>query len=86
MLLEKLIEDYWSQNQNFITALLTKDSKTGIDPLKELINQNCESLINRILNYLSKIPIEYSFQRMQEKMHEVAEHSRFVDYVNSWSQ
>ena len=56
----------------------------GEDPLRALINLNCDSLINKILHYLSRLPIQYSFQRIQDKLEELVEYSRFADYVNSW--
>ena len=58
--------------------------KEGEDPLRALLNLNCDSLINKILHYLSRLSIQYSFQRIQDKLEELVEYSRFADYVNSW--
>ena len=56
------------------------------DPLDALLKINCDSLINMVLHYLSCIPIQYSFQKMQPKLSDLAEYSRFVDYISSWPQ
>ena len=45
---------------------------------------NNDLLINKILYYLSQLPIEYSFHKMQPKLRYVCQHVRFIDYLNSW--
>ena len=54
------------------------------DPLDVLLDMNCDSLINKLLHYLSRLPIQYSFRKMQPKLKDLAEFSRFLDYISAW--
>ena len=38
------------------------------DPLDAQIEMNCDSLINKLLHYLSQLPIQLSFKKMQPKL------------------
>ena len=46
---------------------------------------NCDLLINKILYFFSRIPIQYSFDRMKPKLKYIATYSRFYDYLDSWT-
>ena len=56
------------------------------DILDVLLELNCDSLINKILHYLSRVPIQYSYQKMQPKLKNLATYSRFIDYISAWPQ
>lgn len=47
---------------------------------------NNDQLINKILYYLSKLPIQLSFDIMMPKLCDLCEYSRFYDYLDAWPQ
>lgn len=51
-----------------------------------MLETNCDNLINKILFYLSKIPMQLSFNLMKPKMYRLCEYSRFYDYLDAWPQ
>jgi len=56
------------------------------DALDLQIEMNCQSLINKILYFLSKVPIDYSYKKMKPKLKDLATQSRFFDYISAWPQ
>ena len=44
------------------------EAKEIDDPLDAQMEMNCDSLINKLLHYLSQLPIQLSFQKMQPKL------------------
>ena len=49
-----------------------------------MLETNCDNLINKILYYLSKLPIQLSFNLMKPKMYKLCEYYRFYDYLDAW--
>ena len=62
LLLEKLLDNYWLQERLCIASLLTYNDGNELDPLQALLDMNCDSLINKILHYLSYLPLQCSFR------------------------
>ena len=47
---------------------------------------NNDQLINKILYYMSCLPIQFSFEIMRPKLSSLCEYSRFYDYLDAWPQ
>ena len=47
---------------------------------------NCDNIINKILYYLSQLPMQLSHNLMKPKMYKLCRYSRFYDYLDAWPQ
>ena len=45
---------------------------------------NCDLLINKIMYYLSQLPLQLSFEMMRPKLRDLCEYVRFADYLSAW--
>lgn len=92
LVLNKLLDHYWNQNPNYLTAVLAKEfgdddaPEQGVDTLDAQLETRCDELINKILYYLSKLPIYISFEHLQPKMKKLCTYVRFLDYMSAWPQ
>lgn len=56
----------------------------GDDVMDAQIKTNCDLTINKILYYLSQLPIQLSLKMMIPKLYQMCEYKRFNDYISSW--
>lgn len=69
--------------RGMVTSEITFKTIELEDALDQQINLSCDHLVNKILYYLSKLPAQYSIQKMQPKMAKLCEYARFYDYLAS---
>ena len=50
------------------------------------IEMSCDLLINKIMFYLSQLPVQLTFHFMRPKLHSLCEYMRFVDYLSALPQ
>ena len=48
------------------------------------LEMSCDKIINKILYYLSELPIAESFFCLMPNFKELVAYSRFEDYLNKW--
>ena len=46
----------------------------------------CDRLINKMLYYLSKVPVQKSFYSLTPRFRELVEYTRFADYMDTFFQ
>ena len=56
------------------------------DVLDAQMETNCDNIINKILYYLSQLPMQLSHNLMKSKMYKLCRYSRFYDYLDAWPQ
>ena len=54
------------------------------DVLDAQMETNCDNIINKILYYLSQLPMQLSHDLMKPKMYKLCRYSRFYDYLDAW--
>ena len=54
------------------------------DVVDAQIETNCDLIINKILFYLSQLPIQLTFSMMKPKLYQLCEYTRFNDYLKAW--
>ena len=54
----------------------------GNDTLQDQIDQSGDRLVNKILYYLSNLPIQYSMFQLTQKFDEMVTFTRFEDYLS----
>lgn len=55
-----------------------------MDIVDSMLKINSDEIVNKILYYLSKLPIQLSFTQMQGKLEGLCEKARFIDYIKAW--
>ena len=56
----------------------------GKDIVTAQLEMSCDKIINKILYYLSELPIAESFFCLMPNFKELVAYSRFEDYLNKW--
>ena len=65
---------------------LAYEAITGLDVLDAQIETNSDLMINKIMYYLSRLPLQLSFSMMKDKLYLVCEYKRFANYIEAWMQ
>ena len=56
----------------------------GKSALEAQLELSSDKLINKMLFYLSRLPLQFSFHQMTEDFHKLVPYQRFSDYVERW--
>ena len=60
------------------------EAEYGMNIIEAQLYMSCDKTINKILFYMSKLPIQESFFLLMPNFKDLVDYKRFEDYLDQW--